>query len=67
VLLVLKPYLLRTLDRRKGALISERLNKNGRATSSDQAGWLKYRSQLTALVGAIVGFLVGLTQSGAAP
>lgn len=65
VLLFVKPYLLRALDRRNNALIKQAIER-GEAEQGErsQARWLKYRPALTALIGAVVGFLVGLTSVG---
>lgn len=65
VLLFLKPYLLRTLDRKKREQekqVDEQ--KQIEVADNHQASWQKYRPQLTALVGAVVGFMVGLTSVG---
>lgn len=65
VLLVIKPYLMRSIDRR-----NEEKRKQAALEGSEIAGangerWEKrYRPLVTALVGAIVGFLVGLTSVG---
>lgn len=65
VLLVLKPYLLRTLARHTSKQHSSELTSDARETSpTSQAGWQRYRPWLTALVGAVVGFLVGLSSVG---
>lgn len=61
ILLFLKPYLLRSLDRRKDQQYTQEAVT---ATRDSVANWEKYRPLLTALVGAIVGFLVGLTSVG---
>lgn len=65
VLLFLKPYLLRTLDRKRREQ-EEQVNEQKQVEVADnhQVGWQKYRPQLTALVGAVVGFMVGLTSVG---
>jgi uncharacterized protein len=60
VLLVSKPYLLRALERRRPQLERDQ----PAAPDATQAGWQRYRPVLTILVGAIVGFLVGLTSVG---
>ncbi|MGH2506069.1 MAG: sulfite exporter TauE/SafE family protein [Ktedonobacteraceae bacterium] len=60
VLLIVKPYLLRTLKRRTPPIEE---NQQARPNAKP-AGWQKYRPLLTALVGAVVGFLVGLTSVG---
>lgn len=65
VLLVTKPYILRFLDRRKHEQIrTEAALDLSDAPSNNVASWQKYRPLLTALVGATVGFLVGLTSVG---
>ncbi|MEO7021690.1 MAG: sulfite exporter TauE/SafE family protein [Ktedonobacteraceae bacterium] len=65
VLLVTKPYILRFLDRRKHEQIrTEAALDLSDAPSNKVASWQKYRPLLTALVGATVGFLVGLTSVG---
>ncbi len=65
VLLVTKPYILRFLDRRKHEQIStEAALDLSDAPGNKVASWQKYRPLLTALVGATVGFLVGLTSVG---
>ncbi|MGH2482276.1 MAG: sulfite exporter TauE/SafE family protein, partial [Ktedonobacteraceae bacterium] len=62
LLLFLKPYLLRSLERKKSE--RRKLELEVDATEDSPARWQKYRPLLTALVGAIVGFLVGLTSVG---
>ncbi len=65
VLLFLKPYLLRRLaTRRNEHETREGEQERTEAADDRHPGWHKYRPQLTALVGAIVGFLVGLTSVG---
>lgn len=64
ILLFLKPYLLRLLDRRKDELRKQEIGHEQKQEGRSVARWEKYRPLLTALVGAIVGFLVGLTSVG---
>lgn len=65
VLLVLKPFILRhfeqkRVEKQKQESLSGEVNATNRSTL-----WLKwYRPVVTALVGAVVGFLVGLTSVG---
>jgi uncharacterized membrane protein YfcA len=67
VLLVLKPFLMRRLEQRrlereKQAALAEGESRTSTAKSSL---WVKrYRPMVTILVGAVVGFLVGLTSVG---
>ena len=65
VLLVLKPYLMRWLERRQ-LEVRKQAALEGEVTASQGATtWEKrYRPFLTVFVGAFVGFLVGLTSVG---
>ncbi len=65
VLLVLKPYLMRWLERRQ-LEVRKQAALEGEVTASQGATtWEKrYRPLLTVFVGAFVGFLVGLTSVG---
>jgi len=65
VLLVLKPYLMRWLERRQFE-VRKQAALEGEVTASQGATtWEKrYRPLLTVFVGAFVGFLVGLTSVG---
>ncbi len=65
VLLVLKPYIMRYVDRKrfekqKREILANEINSSDRSSRWDK--W--YRPLVTAMVGAVVGFLVGLTSVG---
>lgn len=66
VLLVLKPYLMRWLERRQLEEARKQAVLEGKVTAPQSATrWEKrYRPLLTVFVGAFVGFLVGLTSVG---
>jgi uncharacterized membrane protein YfcA len=65
VLLVLKPYIMRRLDRRREETIKEAVLAGKEISEKRTILWEKrYRPVVTALVGAFVGFLVGLTSVG---
>lgn len=65
ILMVLKPYLQRASAQKKGEQHTPQIAPDQPATSlTNQAGWQRYRPLLTALVGAVVGLLVGLTSVG---
>ena len=60
LLLVVKPYLMAWLERRRKQVYPEQAEQGTR-----QQAWERYyRPLVTALVGAVVGFLVGLTSVG---
>ena len=62
VMLVLKPYIMRRLERRN---LESRKQEALQGEAPSQNTWEKrYRPVVTALVGAFVGFLVGLTSVG---
>jgi uncharacterized protein len=62
VLLVLKPFIMQRLERRN---LESRKQEALNAEGPSQSKWEKrYRPVATALVGAFVGFLVGLTSVG---
>ncbi|QBD78210.1 sulfite exporter TauE/SafE family protein [Ktedonosporobacter rubrisoli] len=65
LLIVIKPYLLRSIDRRNIEKQKQAaLDGQGLDTSKTSKWEKRYRPMLTALVGAVVGFLVGLTSVG---
>jgi uncharacterized protein len=65
VLLVLKPYIMRWLDKRNlEARKQEALQGETDSPTSPKLWEKRYRPVVTALVGAFVGFLVGLTSVG---
>src|SRR5438105_373698 len=65
VLLVLKPYIMRWLDKRNmEARKQEALQSETDSPTSPKLWEKRYRPVVTALVGAFVGFLVGLTSVG---
>lgn len=66
VLLVLKPYLMRYIDSRNmQKQKQEALEGDASVAENQPSRWNKYyRPLVTALVGAFVGFLVGLTSVG---
>lgn len=65
VLLVLKPYLIRWLERRQLEARKQAAFEGEVTASQGATTWEKrYRPLLTVLVGAVVGFLVGLTSVG---
>ena len=67
LLLVIKPYIMRRVDRENLEAQKEAALKGETASSKTATLWEKrYRPLLTILIGAIVGFLVGLTLSAAA-
>src|SRR5947209_12552719 len=62
IMLVLKPYIMRRLERRN---LEARKQEAREGVVSSHNSWEKrYRPLVTALVGAFVGFLVGLTSVG---
>ena len=62
IMLVLKPYIMRRLERRN---LEARKQEAREGVVSSHNTWEKrYRPLVTALVGAFVGFLVGLTSVG---
>jgi len=64
VLLIVKPFIMRRLERKKLEARKQEV-LNGQVTTQGPTTWEKrYRPLVTALVGAIVGFLVGLTSVG---
>lgn len=64
VLLVLKPFIMRYLDRKNAETRKQEL-MDGTVVTKQPSRWEKYyRPLATALVGAVVGFLVGLTSVG---
>jgi uncharacterized membrane protein YfcA len=64
VLLVVKPLLMKLLARRNTAKQSA-AEAEGKTAIEDNSRWEKrYRPIVTALIGAVVGFLVGLTSVG---
>ncbi len=65
VLLVAKPYIMRWLDRKRAEEQKEAALKGETVPVEENSRWEKrYRPLVTVLVGAIVGFLVGLTSVG---
>ena len=65
VLLVLKPYIMRRLERKNLEARKQEALEGTTAVNNRKALWEKrYRPIVTALVGAVVGFLVGLTSVG---
>ena len=65
VLLILKPYLIRWLERRQFEARKQAALEGEVTASQGAAMWEKrYRPLLTVFVGAFVGFLVGLTSVG---
>lgn len=65
VLLILKPFIMRSIDQKRTEK-QKREAQTGEVGSTDRANyWEKrYRPIVTAMVGAVVGFLVGLTSVG---
>ncbi len=64
VLLVVKPYLLKRLERRN-LEAQKQIAPGGAITTEGPTRWERYyRPVLTILAGAVVGFLVGLTSVG---
>jgi len=62
IMLVLKPFIMRRLERRN---LESRKQEVLKAGAPSQNKWEKrYRPLVTALIGAFVGFLVGLTSVG---
>ena len=65
VLLVLKPYIMRYLERKRLEKQKQEILSNEITSSDRSSRWEKwYRPLVTAMVGAVVGFLVGLTSVG---
>jgi len=65
VLLILKPYIMRRLDRRREETRKQAVLAGKEISEKRTILWEKrYRPVVTALVGACVGFLVGLTSVG---
>jgi uncharacterized membrane protein YfcA len=65
VLLVLKPYIMRHLDKRRDESRKQAVLQGKEISEARTILWEKrYRPLVTALVGAFVGFLVGLTSVG---
>src|SRR5712691_4339443 len=65
VLLVLKPFIMRRLERKKLEAQKQAALDGVDTTSTGPTRWEKrYRPLVTTLVGAFVGFLVGLTSVG---
>src|SRR5213080_4307714 len=65
VLLVLKPYIMRRLEQRNLEVRKREALEGDAAARQSSTRWEKrYRPIVTALVGAVVGFLVGLTSVG---
>lgn len=65
VLLLAKPYIMRRLERKNLEAQKQEALKTGAVTPQDLTPWEKrYRPLVTALIGAFVGFLVGLTSVG---
>jgi uncharacterized membrane protein YfcA len=65
VLLVMKPYIMRRLDRRREETRKQAVLVGKEVSEKRTILWEKhYRPVVTALVGAFVGFLVGLTSVG---
>jgi len=62
IMLVLKPYIMRRLERRN--LETQKQEALDGVASSHNTWEKRYRPLVTALVGAFVGFLVGLTSVG---
>ena len=65
VLLVLKPYLMKMIERRNLEREKQEALEGTSVTEKQPSRWNRYyRPVVTALVGAFVGFLVGLTSVG---
>ena len=65
VLLVLKPFIMRRLEQRQLEARKQEALQGGTSSSTRSDLWEKrYRPLVTVLVGAVVGFLVGLTSVG---
>jgi len=65
VLLVLKPFIMRRLEQRQLEARKQEALEGGSSSRTRSNLWEKrYRPLVTALVGAVVGFLVGLTSVG---
>ncbi len=65
VLLVLKPYIMQRLDKRRDESRKQAVLQGKEIAEARTMLWEKrYRPLVTALVGAFVGFLVGLTSVG---
>ncbi|MDQ2713511.1 MAG: sulfite exporter TauE/SafE family protein [Chloroflexota bacterium] len=65
VMLLIKPYLMKYLERRKLAAGKQRAEQGETASAEKEGLWVRrYRPLVTILVGAVVGFLVGLTSVG---
>ena len=65
VLLVLKPFIMRRLEQRQLEARKQEALQGGTSSSTHSDLWEKrYRPLVTVLVGAVVGFLVGLTSVG---
>jgi uncharacterized protein len=65
VLLLVKPYIMRRLERKNLEAQKQEALKTGVVTPQGPTLWEKrYRPLVTALIGAFVGFLVGLTSVG---
>src|SRR5690348_10090756 len=63
-LLVIKPFIMKEVERRNMARLKQAALK-GEIVTQEPGRWEKrYRPLLTAVVGAVVGFLVGLTSVG---
>lgn len=65
VLLILKPYIMRRLERKNLQDLKQEVSLDDNGSTKAPSRWEKrYRPVVTALVGAFVGFLVGLTSVG---
>ncbi|MBA2287434.1 MAG: sulfite exporter TauE/SafE family protein [Ktedonobacteraceae bacterium] len=65
IMLLIKPYLMKYLERRKLTADTQRAAQGEAASVEKEGLWAtRYRPLITILVGAVVGFLVGLTSVG---
>jgi len=65
VLLILKPFIMRYLDQRRVEKQKQKMLSGELSYTNQTDHWEKwYRPAVTAMVGAVVGFLVGLTSVG---
>ncbi|MDQ2906681.1 MAG: sulfite exporter TauE/SafE family protein [Ktedonobacteraceae bacterium] len=65
IMLLIKPYLMKSLERRKLVADKQRTTQGEAASVEKEGLWARrYRPLVTILVGAVVGFLVGLTSVG---
>jgi uncharacterized membrane protein YfcA len=65
IVLIVKPFIMRRLDRKRTATEKELAQRGEIVPDEEQSRWAKrYRPLITVLIGAFVGFLVGLTSVG---